>query len=337
MNPLRSVTTRLTSLTLSAMAPALVLAAAAALSCGAQAQAVYPDKPIKLMVPWPAGGSSDTAARLVARHLQDRLKQPVVVENKPGASGNIGTEVVAKSAPDGYTLLLSSGPFSVNPSLYRSLPFNTVRDFTAIAQVANTPSVLVVHPSFAARTMAEFVTLARDKAKPLAYASPGNGTAQHLAMELLRQKADLSLTHVPYKGGAPALNDLLGGQVPAMLSGFPEVAAHLKAGRLRALAVTTPVRSGLLPDVPSLVELGLADSGTAGWNGFHAPAGTPADIVRRLNKEINDILAQPQVLEQLVGLGFDVRRSTPQEFTAFVNQQIERWAQAVAISGAKVD
>ncbi len=303
----------------------------------AHAQQAYPEKPIKLIVPWPAGGSSDTAARLIAKHLQDRLKQTVLVDNKPGASGNIGTLAVAKAAPDGYTLLLSSGPFSVNPSLYRSLPFNTLRDFTPVAQVSLIPSVLVVLPSFSASSMTEFVALAKNKSAPMAYASPGNGTAQHLAMELLRQKADLSLTHVPYKGGAPALSDLLGGQVPALISGFPEVATYLKTSKLRALAVTTATRSSFLPDVPSLLELGLADSGSAGWSGFHVPAGTPPEIIKILNREINEILVVPSVRDQLVSLGFDVRRGTPQEFGTFVNQQIERWSQAVAISGAKVD
>ena len=303
----------------------------------AHAQPAYPEKPIKLIVPWPAGGSSDTAARLIAKHLQDRLKQTVLVDNKPGASGNIGTQAVAKAASDGYTLLLSSGPFSVNPSLYRSLPFNTLRDFTPIAQISLIPSVLVVLPSFSASSMTEFVALAKNKSAPMAYASPGNGTAQHLAMELLRQKADLSLTHVPYKGGAPALSDLLGGQVPALISGFPEVATYLKTSKLRALAVTTATRSSFLPDVPSLLELGLADSGSAGWSGFHVPAGTPPEIIKILNREINEILVVPSVRDQLVSLGFDVRRGTPQEFGTFVNQQIERWSQAVAISGAKVD
>ena len=214
---------------------------------------------------------------------------------------------------------------------------NTLRDFTPVAQVSLIPSVLVVLPSFPASSMTEFVALAKNKSAPMAYASPGNGTAQHLAMELLRQKADLSLTHVPYKGGASALSDLLGGQVPALISGFPEVAPYLKTSKLRALAVTTATRSSFLPDVPSLLELGLADSGSAGWSGFHAPAGTPPEIIKILNREINDILVMPSVRDQLVGLGFDVRRGTPQEFGTFVNQQIERWSQAVAISGAKVD
>lgn len=295
----------------------------------------YPDKPIRLVVPWPAGGSSDAAARLVARHLQDRLKQSVVVENKAGASGNIGTDAVAKSSPDGYTLLLSSGPFSINPSLYKTLPFDTLKDFIPVIQIANTPSVLVVHPSSPAQSIQEFVALARRM--PLNVASPGNGTAQHLALELLRKKASLDITHVPYKGGAPALNDLLGGQVPAMMSGFPEVAPHIKSGKLRALAVTTGGRTAFLPQVPTLTELGLADGGTAGWNGIHVPARTPSDIVSRLSTELTAVLDMPEVRDQLASLGFEVRRSTQQDFASFVPQQIARWKEAVALSGAQLD
>ena len=314
----------------------LMIVATAALALAPSLHAAgYPDKPIRLVVPWPAGGSSDAAARLVARHLQDRLKQPIVVDNKGGASGNIGTEVVAKAAPDGYTLLLSSGPFSINPGLYKSLPFDTVKDFVPVAQIANTPSVLVVHPSTPAQTIQEFVALARKS--QVNVASPGNGSAQHLALELLGKKAGLNVTHVPYKGGAPALNDLLGGQVPAMMSGFPEVAPHIKSGKLRALAVTTTVRSSFLPQVPALTEVALADGGTAGWNGIHVPARTPTDIVTRLHNEVNAVLDMPEVREQLAAMGFDVRRSTQPEFSAFVTQQMERWRQAVVLSGAQVD
>lgn len=312
----------------------IVVAATLALAPSLHASG-YPDKPIRLVVPWPAGGSSDAAARLVARHLQERLKQPIIVDNKAGASGNIGTEAVAKAAPDGYTLLLSSGPFSINPSLYKSLPFDTVKDFIPVAQIANTPSVLAVHPSTPAQNIQEFVALARKAVVNVA--SPGNGSAQHLALELFRKKASLQVTHVPYKGGAPALNDLLGGQVPAMMSGFPEVAPHIKSGKLRALAVTTTGRSAFLPQVPALTEASLADGGTAGWNGIHVPARTPADIVARLHAEVNAVLDMPEVLEQLASLGFEVRRSTQQEFATFVTQQMARWKDAVALSGAQLD
>ncbi len=313
----------------------MIIAAAALALAPALHAAGYPEKPIRLVVPWPAGGSSDAAARLVARHLGDRLKQPIVVDNKAGASGNIGTDIVAKATPDGYTLLLSSGPFSINPSLYKTLPFDTVRDFVPVAQIANTPSVLVVHPSTPAQTIQEFVALARKS--PVNVATPGNGSAQHLALELLRKKAGLQATHVPYKGGAPALNDLLGGQVPAMMSGFPEVAPHIKSGKLRALAVTTGSRSAFLAQVPSLTEAGLADGGTAGWNGIHLPARTPADIVARLHNEVNAVLDMPEVREQLASLGFEVRRTTQQEFATFVTQQMARWKDAVALSGAQLD
>lgn len=317
-----------------ALGAALIAVAAAVAATAAHA---YPDKPIRLIVPWPAGGSSDTAARLVAKHLGDRLKTTILVDNRAGASGNIGTDAVAKATPDGYTLLLSSGPFSVNPSLFRKLPFDTVKDFVPIGQIANTPSVLVVHPSSAARTVQEFVAMSRNTGKPTTVASPGNGTAQHLALELLREKAGLAITHVPYKGGAPAVNDLLGNQVPAMVSGFPEVAPHLSAGTLRALAVTTSARSALLPNVPSLMEVGLADSGTAGWNGLHAPAGTPAPVTELLNRELVNVLKMPEVQSQLARLGFEVRPTTQAEFSGFVNEQITRWRKAVELSGAQVD
>lgn len=316
------------------------LAAAAAmltLATSLEASAAWPEKTIRLVVPWPAGGSSDAAARLLARHLGDRLKQPIIVDNKAGASGNIGTAEVAKAAPDGYTLLLSSGPFSINPSLYRSLPFDTLKDFMPVAQIANTPSVLVVHPSTPVQTVQEFIALAKDPSKPVAVATPGNGSAQHLALELLKKKTGMSINHIPYKGGAVALNDVLGGQVPAMMSGFPEVAPHVKAGKLRALAVTTAGRSAFLPEIPALTELKLADSGTAGWNGIHVPAKTPPEIVNRLHDEVNAVLDLPEVKNQLAALGFEVRRTSRMEFAGFVVQQIARWKEAVDLSGARVD
>ena len=286
---------------------------------------------------WPAGGSSDSAARIVGQELAKRLGQPVIIDNKPGASGNIGTADVARSRPDGYTVLLSSGPFSINPSLFRTLPFDTLRDFTPVTQIAATPSVLVTSLSFPARTVPEFLALAKDDAKPLNFASPGNGTAQHLAMELLKNRAALSIVHIPYKGGAPAVNDLLGGHVLVMMSGFPEVMPHLKDGRLRPLAVTTAARSQFLPDVPTLIELGFADSELAGWNGFHVPAGTPAEIVDRLSTVTREVLKNPDVRERLNVLGFEVRGTTPAEFGAFVRSQIERFREAVQISGARIE
>jgi tripartite-type tricarboxylate transporter receptor subunit TctC len=293
----------------------------------------YPERVIRFVVPWPAGGSSDSAARVIAAQLEARLGKPVVVENKPGASGNIGTAEVARAEPDGYTLLLSSGPFTINPSLFRTLPFDAVRDFAPITQIAATPSILVVNPSFPAKTIQEFVSLAKDKTKPFNYASPGNGTAQHLAMELLKKKADLSLAHVPYRGGAPALNDLLGGHVLVMLSGLPEVMPHIKAGALRPLAVTTGTRLAALPDVPTLMEVALAEFETGGWNGLHVRAGTPAEIVSVLGKEVRAALQMPEVREKLMALGFEVRGSATDDFAKFVTSQIDRFREAVEIAG----
>jgi tripartite-type tricarboxylate transporter receptor subunit TctC len=313
------------------------LAAVAMLGTSLHAAAAWPEKTIRFVVPWPAGGSSDAAARLIAKNLSERLKQTVIVDNKAGASGNIGAGEVARAAPDGYTWLLSSGPFSINPSLYRSLPFDTLKDFVPVAQIANTPSVLVVNPATPAHDMKEFLALAHDASKPLAVATPGNGSAQHLALELLAKKAGLHINHVPYKGGAPAVMDVLGGTVPAMMSGFPEVAPHIKAGKLRALAVTTAGRSSFLPDVPALTELKLADGATAGWNGIHLPAKTPPEIVKRLHDEVNAVLDTPDVKNQLAALGFEVRRTSQKEFAEFVVQQIGSWKKAVEISGAHVD
>jgi len=317
----------------------MVLSGAAALItiCSLPVFAAYPEKPIRLIVPWPPGGASDSAARILARHLQDRLNQPVIVENKAGASGNIGTEAVARSTPDGYTLLLSSGPFSINPSLYKKLPFDTLKDFLPVAQLTTSPSVLLVHPEMPAKAIKEFVALGGSADKPITIGSPGNGSAQHLAMELLKKKAGIHLLHVPYKGGTPAMQDLLGGSIPAMMAGITEALPHVRAGKLRALAVTTTARTNLLPDVPTLIEAGLADTSSGGWNGIHVPVGTPTAIVDRLHGEINAILAMPEVRDQLMTLGFDVRRGSQQEFADFVLQQIANWKDAVVLSGAQVE
>lgn len=314
-----------------------ILLALGALIGPASVSAQYPDRPLRLIVPWPAGGGSDQTARIVAKALQERLGQPVLVDNKPGAAGNLGTQMVAQAPADGYTLLFSSGPFSVNPSLFKSLPFDTERDFEPVGQIGSTPSVIVVHPTFAARTLQEFIAASRDPRQPVVYVSPGNGSAQHLAMELLRKRAQLQLTHVPYKGAAPALNDLLGGQVSVMISGLPEVLPHIRAGRLRALGVTSSTRASLIADVPTLMELGMADSGTAGWSGIHVRARTAAPIVERLSAELQAVLGDASLSEQLRARGTDVHVTTPRQFGAFVRQQIERWQEAVAVSGATVD
>ena len=303
----------------------------------AHAQPAYPEKPIKLIVPWPAGGSSDTAARLIAKHLQDRLKQTVLVDNKPGASGNIGTLAVAKAAPDGYTLLLSSGPFSVNPSLYRSLPFNTLRDFTPVAQVSLIPSVLVVLPSFSASSMTEFVALAKNKSAPMAYASPGNGTAQHLAMELLRQKADLSLTHVPYKGGGPALIALMSGEIDMSVLAVVAVASHVNSGRMRVLAVTSGKRMPSLPNIPTVAESGLANYEFNSWVGIVAPTSTPASIIKILNEHIVRAARTPDVIERFAKDGTEVVAGTPEQFKKVITDEVALWSRIIRQAGIRAD
>lgn len=316
--------------------PFLVALLAAVISTSSHADD-YPNKPVRLVIGQPAGGSSDAVGRLVGRQLEERLKQTIVIDNRPGASGNIGALHVARSAADGYTLLLTAGPFSVNPSLYSKLPFDTRKDFVPVAQISTSPSVLVVNKDFPVNTLEEFMASAKDPAKPVVYGSSGNGTAQHLAMELLRARAGLELIHVPYKGGAPAIIDLLGGQVKFLIANIGDVSKHVLAGTMKAIAQTGSDRSALLPNVPTLIEKGLADTSTGGWLGVHVPAGTPPEIVKRLNAEINVVLDDADVKGKMGAMGFTVKKTTPQEFGNFVDQQIKSWAEAVKISGAKVD
>lgn len=317
---------------------ALMLVAIGAVAAFAMpAFAAYPDKPIKFIVPWPPGGSSDSAARIVGAELEKRMGQPVIVENRTGGAGNIGAQATLQAAADGYTIMLSSGPFSINPSLFKTLPFDTVKDFRPVAQFAVTPSVLAVHPSFPAKTVQEFVTVIKSRDKSTSYASPGNGTAQHLAMELLKKNAGLNLDQVPYRGGAPAITDLISGHVTIMLAGIPEVISHIKAGTLRPLAVTTAKRTELLPEVPSLMEAKLSDAELVGWNGVHVKTGTPDDIINKLNAEIRAALKVPDVRKKLVDLGFEIRDTSVEDFAKFFNTQMEKYKEAVQISGAQVD
>ena len=297
----------------------------------------FPNRPVTIIVPVPAGGSTDRGARLIARSLQARWKQSVVIDNKPGASSNIGTALVAKAAPDGYTLLMSGGPFSINPSLHPSLPFDTRKAFTPIAQVTSFSAVLLAHPSFPARTFEEFLALARRPGSPITYASPGSGTAQHLTMELLRSSAKLHLNHVPYKGGAPAINDLLGGHVPVLMIGMGEASPFLATNRVHALVTTGRTRSPLTPNVPTLQELGMLDFDTSGWSGLHAPAGTPADIISKINADVVATLAEPAVRQGLAAMDVEPRPGSVNDFRLFVEQQFAKWKDAVAVSGARPD
>ncbi len=297
----------------------------------------YPMKPIRLVLPYPPGGGTDVIARPLAQKLTENLGQQVIVDNRGGAGGNIGMEFVAKSPPDGYTLLFAlTAQFAVNPSLYPKLPYDPVRDYAPISLLANAPYFLVVHPSVPAKSVAALIAFVKARPGQLAYSSSGNGSGAHLAGEMLRSLAHIDITHVPYKGAGPALPDLIAGQVQLSFVTYIATGPHIKSGRLRALGVTTAKRSPALPDLPAIAET-VPGYDSAVWYGFAAPAGTPGEIVARLNGEVLRVLAAPDfrgriTLEAITPIG-----STPEEFGVFIKSEIVRWAKVVKDSGAKVD
>lgn len=321
-----------------AAAAALVLISLAGLSAlPARAQS-WPAKPIKLIVPFPPAGTSDIMGRLAAQKLTEQLGQPVVVENRAGANGNIGSDVVARAAPDGYTLLLSGvGSHAINQSLYKTMPFNVVKDFTHIALLAKGPNMLVVTPSFPAQSLGELLVLAKAKPGELSYASSGNGSSNHLSMEMLKTRAGLVITHVPYKGGGPAISDVISGQVPMMFINFDAALPHVKSGRLRALAMTGTKRSAQLPDVPTVAESGFADFAAESWTAISGPPGLPPEIVVRINAELQKAMLAPDVRDRLTALGLEPAGMTPEQMTAFVRSEVEKWGAVVKAAGAQVD
>ena len=297
----------------------------------------YPAKPLRLVLPYPPGGGTDVIARPLAQKLTENLGQQVIVDNRGGAGGNIGMELVAKSPPDGYTLLFAvTAQYAVNPSLYPKLAYDPARDYAPISLLANAPYLLVVHPSLPAKSVAGLIALVKARPGQLAYSSSGNGSGAHLAGEMLRSLARLDITHVPYKGAGPAMPDLIAGQVQLSFVTYTAAGPHIKTARLRALGVTTARRSPTLPELPAIAET-VPGYDSAVWYGFAAPAGTPVEIVARLNSEVLRVLAAPDfrtriTLEAVAPIG-----SSPEEFGNFIKSEIVRWAKVVKDSGAKVD
>jgi tripartite-type tricarboxylate transporter receptor subunit TctC len=318
---------------------ALVVACAASLpfAGAARAQEAWPTRPVRVVVPFAAGGSTDILARLVAQQLGERLGQQMVVDNRPGGGTNIAAEFVVKSRPDGYTLLFGAAAMSTNPSLLPSMPYDLFRDLAPITVVGRTPLVLVVHPSVPARNVAELLALVRARPEGVTYATGGNGTIPHLAGEWLRSLAELRLTHVPYRGQATAMPDVLSGRVPVMLESVPPLLPNIRNGELRALAVAEPDRLAVLPDVPTLAESGFPGFSAAAWNALWAPVGTPPAILARVNAETNAILRDPAVVARFAELGARPVGGSPEEMERFLRAEVARWAEVVRVSGAKAD
>jgi tripartite-type tricarboxylate transporter receptor subunit TctC len=306
-------------------------------SAGAFAD-TWPDRTVTVVVPWPPGGPSDIAARPVAKGLSESLKQSFIVDNRGGASGNIGSAAVARSTPDGYTLLItSSSPIVINPSLYKSMPFDPAKDLIPITNLLRVPLVLVAHPSVPAKNLKELIALINSEKGKFQYASAGTGTPQHMTGELFRTAAKLDVIHVPYKGSAPAITDLLGGHVPVMFDSMVAILPHLKAGKVKAIAVTSAKRSPLLPETPTFAESGLPSVESYAWYGFFAPAGTPKEIISKLNAETLKVMKQPEFQKVLADTGSEFVGDTPENFAAFVKAEAVKWSKVVKESGATAD
>ncbi|MCC7082969.1 MAG: tripartite tricarboxylate transporter substrate binding protein [Burkholderiales bacterium] len=305
------------------------------LQCGLAFAQAWPAKPVRVVVAYPPGGSVDTVARFVNEKLRDALGQPFLIENRAGASGNVGTAFAAKAAPDGYTLLMgSSAALASNVHVYAQLPFDPVKDFAPVVLIANQPNILVVHPSVPARSVDELIALAKSKPGKMNYASSGQGTSNHMAAEMFIMHTGVQIVQVPYKGGAPAVADLVGGQVELMFETAPTLIQLIRSGKLRGLAVTTLQRSATLPELPTLHEAGLKDFDFRGWIGLLAPAGTPADIVQRLNAAVLKLM-EGELRRQLQDAGLEVAGGTPEQFRTFLREDIAKYGTLVKAAGLK--
>ncbi|WP_137894620.1 tripartite tricarboxylate transporter substrate binding protein [Ramlibacter sp. 2FC] len=316
---------------------AIVLAAATTLPLAAAAQN-YPTKPITIVVPFAAGGTTDILARLVGQHLSTELGQPVVVENKAGAGGNIGAAYAAKAPTDGHTLFMGTvGTHAINASLYKKLPYDPVKDFAPLSRVAMVPNLLVAHPSQPFKTVQEMIAYAKANPGKINFGSPGNGSSPHLSGELFKSLAKVDMVHVPYKGSAPAVSDLLGNQIAIMFDNLPSVIPHVRAGKLRAIAISTAKRSADLPDVPTIAEAGVPGYEATSWFGMFAPAATPAPVLAKISTALGKVLAKAEVKKKIDDQGGEPANETPAQFADFIQKESLKWGKVVKESGASLD
>ena len=314
-----------------------LLVITSALTSSALAQTPYPSKTVRMIIPFPPGGGTDTLGRIMALKLGEVLGQQVVVDNRPGGGTNIGAEIAAKAPPDGYTVLMTNVSHAINVTLYSKLAYDLVKDFAPVSLLASTPNILVVHPSVPAKSVKELIAVAKARPGQLDYASSGSGTSPHLAAELFSMMAGVKMSHIPYKGGGPAVIGLLGGQCSVGFATTPSVVAHVRSGKLRGLAVTSAQRSPTTPELPTVSEAGVAGYEAGTWYGFLVPAGTSKDIVARLHAESVKLLKVPDVRERIEAAGFETIGNTPEQFGAYIRSEIEKWGKVVKASGARAD
>ncbi len=317
--------------------PLLATAASLAIVFGAAAQNGYPDKPIKFVVPYPPGGGTDVIARIVQGKFQQLLGQPIVIDNRGGGGGSLGTDIAAKSLPDGYTVLFTLSSHTINPAIYPKLPFDTLKDFEPVGTVASLPQILVAHPAFPANTVAELIKVAKERPGFVQFASVGNGSPGHLAGELFNIRTGADIVHVPYRGGGPAINDVVGGQVPLLWVSIPAAAQFVKTGRLKALAVSTTKRSAAFPDVPTVQEAGVPDFEVDSWYAMFVPGKTPKPIIEKLNKALNQVVADPEMREKLLAQGSEGVGGSPEMLGKVVAAELPKWAKLVKQANIKAD
>lgn len=318
--------------------PLLAAALALATTLASAQPAVYPSQPIKWIVPYAAGGGTDNLARSLAEAMQPSLGQPLIIDNRPGASTNIGVSVMMQAKPDGYTVMQAeNAALLFNEHMFVKLPYKPATDFTYIGTIGRFPVALVVHPDFPAKNVAEFVRYVKANPEKVSYASPGNGSPHHMAMELFKQKAGLSIVHVPYKGAAPAMSDVMGGQVPVMMLDLASGLSIIKSGKVRVLAIALPQRANALPEVPTFVEAGFPDVNAYAFHGLIGPAGMPPEAVARLNAELHKAMKAPKVVKLFADFGFEALPGTPQDFYKLSRAESERWGNIIKTAGVKLD